>query len=172
MWDIKGKKLGVPIYQLLGGKVRDKVKVYGWIGGDSPADVVQGATARREQGFTAVKMNGTGQLDWIDSPHILDDAVERVKQVRALGLDVGVDFHGRVHKGMAKQLAKALEPLHPLFIEGKVPTFTFVPNTKTLISQNPYYRPNRRKSLTCPAWYPLQSPLVNAYIPDKSSDLT
>ncbi|KAK7676391.1 hypothetical protein QCA50_020654 [Cerrena zonata] len=117
LWDIKGKKLGVPIYQLLGGKVRDKVKVYGWIGGDTPADVVQGALARRDQGFTAVKMNGTGQLDWIDSPHLLEGAVERVKQVRDLGLDVGVDFHGRVHKGMAKQLAKALEPLHPLFIE-------------------------------------------------------
>lgn len=64
-------------------------------------------------------MNGTGQLDWIDTPRLLEGAVERVKEVRALGLDVGVDFHGRVHKGMAKQLAKALEPLHPLFIEGR-----------------------------------------------------
>lgn len=60
MWDIKGKKLGVPVWQLLGGKVRDKVKVYGWIGGDTPDAVVEGALLRIEQGFSAVKMNGTG----------------------------------------------------------------------------------------------------------------
>lgn len=60
MWDIKGKKLGVPIWQLLGGNVRDKVKVYGWIGGDTPQDVYEGALERSDQGFTVVKMNGTG----------------------------------------------------------------------------------------------------------------
>ena len=64
LWDIKGKKLGVPVWQLLGGKVRDRVKVYGWIGGDTPQAVSQGAALRKEQGFTAVKMNGTGALRW------------------------------------------------------------------------------------------------------------
>ena len=118
LWDIKGKRLGVPVWQLLGGKVRDRIKVYGWIGGDKPADVVAGAAERRAQGFTAVKMNGTEGIDWIDSPALLQDTVERIRDVKALGLDVGIDFHGRVHKGMAKQLAKALEPLQPLFIEG------------------------------------------------------
>lgn len=117
LWDIKGKKLGVPIWQLLGGKVRERAKVYGWIGGDSPQAVVEGAAARKEQGFTAVKMNGTGAIDWIDSPGLLTDTVDRVRDVRALGLDVGVDFHGRLHKGMAKQLAKLLQPLQPMFIE-------------------------------------------------------
>lgn len=117
LWDIKGKKLGVPIWQLLGGKVRDRVKVYGWIGGDKPSDVYEGAKARREQGFTAVKMNGTESVAWIDSPTVLTDAVERVKSVRSLGMDVGVDFHGRLHKGMARQLAKLLEPHQPMFIE-------------------------------------------------------
>ena len=58
-----------------------------------------------------------GALDWIDSPSLLVDAVSRVREVRSLGLDVGVDFHGRLHKGMAKQLAKLLEPLQPMFIE-------------------------------------------------------
>jgi galactonate dehydratase len=52
--------LGVPIWQLLGGKVRDRIKVYGWIGGDKPTDVIAAATRRKEQGFLAVKMNGTG----------------------------------------------------------------------------------------------------------------
>lgn len=127
----------MPIWQLLGGKVRDRIKVYGWIGGDTPEAVVEGATKRKEQGFTAVKMNGTGQcqrilshtfvlnlmpgplgaVDWIDSPKVLADTVARVREVRSLGLDVGVDFHGRLHKGMAKQLAKLLQPHQPMFIE-------------------------------------------------------
>lgn len=55
---------------------------------------------------------------WIDSPTALDGAVQRLRDVRALGLDVGVDFHGRLHKGMARQLARLLEPYQPLFIEG------------------------------------------------------
>ena len=108
----------MPVWQLLGGKVRDRVKVYGWIGGDTPEAVLDGAAKRKEQGFTAVKMNGTDGIGWIDSPAHLQQVVERVRDVRALGLDVGVDFHGRVHKGMAKQLAKLLESVQPLFIEG------------------------------------------------------
>ncbi|EED85618.1 predicted protein [Postia placenta Mad-698-R] len=115
LWDIKGKRLGVPVWQLLGGKVRDRLKVYGWIGGDKPSAVIEGAQARKEQGFTAVKMNGTG--NWIDSPALLLETVARVSEVKSIGLDVGIDFHGRVHKGMAKQLARLLEPLQPLFIE-------------------------------------------------------
>ncbi|KAF8633165.1 hypothetical protein AX17_004666 [Amanita inopinata Kibby_2008] len=117
LWDIKGKKLGVPVWQLLGGKVRDRVRVYGWIGGDKPSDVIAAATKRKQQGFNVVKMNGTEAVAWIDSPDVLADTVKRVQDVRALGLDVGVDFHGRLHKGMAKQLAKLLEPHHPFFIE-------------------------------------------------------
>ena len=58
-----------------------------------------------------------GSLDWIDSPSKLTDSIQRIRDVRAIGLDVGIDFHGRLHKGMAKQLAQLLEPLHPLFIE-------------------------------------------------------
>ncbi|KAF2711301.1 mandelate racemase/muconate lactonizing protein-like protein [Pleomassaria siparia CBS 279.74] len=117
LWDLKARRLGVPIYQLLGGKVRDKLKVYAWIGGDRPADVGIQAQARSSQGFTSVKMNGTEDLGWLDSPSALEDCVERLKTVKALGMDAGIDFHGRVHKPMAKQLAKALEPHHPLFIE-------------------------------------------------------
>lgn len=62
LWDIKGKRLGVPVWQLLGGKLRDRIKVYGWIGGDEPADVILAAQRRKLQGFLAVKMNGTGEL--------------------------------------------------------------------------------------------------------------
>src|SRR5690606_20442101 len=62
-------------------------------------------------------MNATADLGWLDAPHVLNESVERIKVVKALGLQVGLDFHGRVHKPMAKQLAKALEPHQPLFIE-------------------------------------------------------
>lgn len=62
----------------------------------------------------------TESITWIDSPYLLEGTVDRVRQVRALGMDVGIDFHGRLHKGMAKQLAKMLELHQPLFIEGKV----------------------------------------------------
>lgn len=72
---------------------------------------------RIEQGLTCVKMNATEDMNWVDSPSVLDATVERIKQVKALGLDVGLDFHGRLHKAMAKQLARALEPHKPLFIE-------------------------------------------------------
>lgn len=62
-------------------------------------------------------MNATEDVNWVDSPSVLDATVERLKTVKALGLDAGLDFHGRLHKAMAKQLAGALEPFRPLFIE-------------------------------------------------------
>ncbi|USP77776.1 D-galactonate dehydratase [Curvularia clavata] len=117
LWDLKARKLNVPIYQLLGGKVRNQLKVYAWIGGDRPSDVKDQALSRKAQGFHAVKMNATEDIGWLDSPSCLQAAVDRLKTVKELGMDAGMDFHGRVHKPMAKQLAKALEPYHPLFIE-------------------------------------------------------
>ena len=117
LWDITGKTLGVPIWQLLGGRVRDRIPVYAWIGGDSPSEVGAAAAVRRKQGFRTVKMNATAALDWLDSPRELEAVAKRVQSVREVGVDVGVDFHGRVHKPMAKQLAAILQPLHPLFIE-------------------------------------------------------
>ena len=117
LWDLKARRLHVPLHQLLGGAVRDKIRVYAWIGGDRPRDVENAAKARIKQGFTAVKMNATEDVDWLDSPRALETSVERLRVVKALGMDVGLDFHGRLHKPMAKQLAKALEPYAPLFIE-------------------------------------------------------
>ncbi|PNS08542.1 galactonate dehydratase [Solilutibacter silvestris] len=117
LWDIKGRTLGVPVWQLLGGRVRDRIPVYAWIGGDRPADVVEAGRERLKQGFKAVKMNATEDLDWLASPSAFDSVLERVAAVRDLGLDVALDFHGRVHKPSARQLARALEPLRPLFIE-------------------------------------------------------
>lgn len=123
LWDIKGKHLGVPVYELLGGPVRDKMRVYAWIGGDKPSDVAAAAKQKIAEGYTAVKMNGTEEMDWIDSPVKVQQAVERIASIReAAGYEVGigVDFHGRVHKTMAKVLIKELEPFKPMFIEEPV----------------------------------------------------
>ncbi|MGO2084031.1 galactonate dehydratase [Vagococcus sp.] len=120
LWDIKGKALGVPIYELLGGAAREKIKVYSWIGGDRPNEVVEQAQDRFDRGFTAIKMNATEELHYIDSYEKVEEVVERVASIREKfgnKLDIAVDFHGRVHKPMAKVLAKALEPYHPMFLE-------------------------------------------------------
>ncbi|KAI9888833.1 MAG: hypothetical protein M1814_006236 [Vezdaea aestivalis] len=117
LWDLKARKLKVPLYQLLGGKVRDKIWVYSWIGGDRPAEVEAAAKARIAQGFRCIKMNATSDINWLDSPSSLASTVERLKTVKSLGIDAALDFHGRLHKPMAKQLAKLVEPYQPLFIE-------------------------------------------------------
>ncbi|MFO7322467.1 MAG: galactonate dehydratase [Chloroflexota bacterium] len=123
LWDIKGKRHGVPVYSLLGGPVRNRMRVYSWIGGDRPADVAEAALERKNAGFTAVKMNATEELHYVDSHAHVDMVLRRVQAVReAAGeaFGIAVDFHGRVHKPMAKVLARELEPYHLLFIEEPV----------------------------------------------------
>lgn len=123
LWDIKGKALGVPVHELLGGPVRDRMRMYCWIGGDRPADIGRQAKEVVEKGFTAFKMNGTPELAIVDSHAKVDDAVARVAEARAaVGPDIGIaiDFHGRVHRPMAKALLRELEPFHPMFVEEPV----------------------------------------------------
>lgn len=123
LWDLKGKYYNAPVYQLLGGACRDSIRVYSWIGGDRPSDVGQAAKSIVDAGFTAVKMNGTEELQYIDSYEKIDQVLERVAAIReSVGkyVGIGVDFHGRVHKPMAKILAKELEPFKLMFIEEPV----------------------------------------------------
>lgn len=120
LWDIKGKFFNTPVYELLGGAVRDNIKVYSWIGGDRPSEVVDQAVDRKNRGFNAIKMNGTEELHYIDSYKKIEAVIERVGSIRdKLGFDmeIAVDFHGRVHKPMAKVLAKELEQFKPMFLE-------------------------------------------------------
>jgi galactonate dehydratase len=117
LWDLKGRALGVPVWELLGGRVRDHIACYGWIGGDRPHEVAEAAAGRRGQGFKAIKMNATAEMAFLDSPRALDAVLERVAAVQAQGLEAGLDFHGRLRRPMAKQLVRLLEPLRPLFIE-------------------------------------------------------
>lgn len=123
LWDIKGKYYNAPVYDLLGGKCRDKLKVYSWIGGDRPSDIVNNAKEKMSQGFTAVKMNATEELHYIDDFQKIDAVLKRVAALRenfGYTLEIGIDFHGRVHKPMAKVLAKELEPYRLMFIEEPV----------------------------------------------------
>ena len=123
LWDIKGKYYQAPVYEFLGGAVRDKIRVYSWIGGDRPSEVGEQAAKLVATGVTALKMNATSELNYIDSYSKVDALLERVDSVRkAVGSEVGiaVDFHGRVHRPMAKILAKALEAYRPMFIEEPV----------------------------------------------------
>ncbi len=123
LWDIKGKSLGVPVYELLGGACRDRMKVYSWIGGDRPSDTGAAAKAKRDEGFSAVKMNATEELQMVDTYDKVDAVLARVAAIReACGphFGIAIDFHGRVHKPMAKVLAKKLEQFNPMFIEEPV----------------------------------------------------
>ncbi|MDM0078777.1 galactonate dehydratase [Variovorax sp. J2P1-59] len=123
LWDIKGKALGVPVYELLGGKVRDRMKVYSWVGGDRPGDIVNDMQRLLEGGIDTFKLNGCEEMGLLDSPRAVDEAVAKIAAVRdALGMSVsfGLDFHGRVSAPMAKTLLAALEPYRPLFVEEPV----------------------------------------------------
>ena len=122
LWDIKGRALGVPVWELLGGRVRESIPTYAWIGGDRPEDAVDSARKRQAAGFRAVKLNATGELAYVESHASIDAAVARLAAVREAcpGLDVAVDFHGRVHRAMARPLLRALEELRPLFVEEPV----------------------------------------------------
>lgn len=123
LWDIKGRALGVPVHELLGGKLRDSIRVYSWIGGDRPSETAQAAKSAKEAGFDAVKMNGPAELNYIDSWDKVQSVVANVEAIREScgeGFGIGVDFHGRVRRPMAKVLLEALHPYHLMFIEEPV----------------------------------------------------
>lgn len=123
LWDLKGKASGQPVHRLLGGPVRESIRAYSWAGGDRPEDIVCGARKAVASGFTALKINATGELGYLDSFAKIDLVVTIVAALRAaVGNDfgIGVDFHGRVHRTMVKALFKELEPLRLMFIEEPV----------------------------------------------------
>lgn len=120
LWDIKGKAMGVPIHDLLGGHVRDTMRTYSWIGGTEPAELADHARRRVEQGFDAVKMTGAEVFAPLETRAALRQMVERMAAVRdAVGddVDIAIDFHGRFTPAVAREACRLLEDLHPYFIE-------------------------------------------------------
>ncbi|MCP9955295.1 galactonate dehydratase [Actinomadura madurae] len=123
LWDILGRSLGVPAHQLLGGAVRDRVRVYGWIGGDEPGEVGEEAAVKIAAGLTAVKINASGRIGALPPPAQIDAVVRRAAAVRGAigdGADFAVDFHGRITVPAARRLIPLLEPYRPLFVEEPV----------------------------------------------------
>lgn len=126
LWDIKGKYYHMPVYEMLGGLCRDKVRMYGHlkpaaIAGDFPISaMLEIARERLKAGFTVVKYSIIPPILPIDHWSTVDAVVERFATVRETvgkNVDVAIDFHGRVSPAMAKQLCRALEPYHPFFVE-------------------------------------------------------
>jgi galactonate dehydratase len=120
LWDLKGKEHGAPVYDLLGGKARDRVQIYQGAGGETPADCAESAQRVVDAGLSAMKMNPFGGLQPLDTPGKVDAAAEKLAAAREAvgdGVDIAVDCHGRVSKPMAKRVVAALEPHDPMFIE-------------------------------------------------------
>ena len=128
LWDIAGKHRGAPVHELLGGPVRDRVRVYAHAGGDSAAESAQNAARLVEAGYSAVKLGPLGATPFLATPAHLDREIARVAAVReAVGdeRDVALDLHGRYSLSHAKRLLREVEPLRPLFVEEPVlPEFT------------------------------------------------
>ncbi|MEU6972075.1 galactonate dehydratase [Kitasatospora aureofaciens] len=123
LWDIKGKALGVPVHELIGGPVRDRVRMYTWIHGDEPEELAESARRAVDGGMTAVKFNGSGRLLPLDTPAAVKRLARRTAAVReAIGdeADLAVDFHGRASTAMARRMLPVLEEYYPLFVEEPV----------------------------------------------------
>lgn len=120
LWDIKGKHYEAPVYDLLGGRARDRTRVYQWIGGETPDEVSSAAARAVDQGYDTLKMAPISQLRRIDTPAVVDDASARVAAVReevGTDVDIAVDFRGHVSKGMAKRMVAELDQHDPMFYE-------------------------------------------------------
>ncbi|HEU4754235.1 MAG TPA: galactonate dehydratase, partial [Armatimonadota bacterium] len=121
MWDLLGKSLGVPVYQLLGGACRDRIRMYAHCGGATPEEAAAAARQRVAEGYTALK-TGIGRFPAriLETPAFVEECAARFAAMREAvgpGIDLAIDFHGQVSPALAIRLAQALEPYHPMFIE-------------------------------------------------------
>jgi galactonate dehydratase len=120
LWDIKGRHFGIPVYQMLGGLYRDRIRIYGHCWGATTEKIIGRAEERKANGFTAIKIllepytANRGVKSYVDSQ------VRRFAEIRqALGdeMDIAIDFHGRLSPDMAIQVIRGIEEYYPLFVE-------------------------------------------------------
>jgi galactonate dehydratase len=116
LWDIKGKALGVPVYELLGGPTRHRIRVYAHAG--TPENIKE----NKARGFTAFKTGPATKRParYVESPAAVGYAAEKFAELRQAGgndIDIGIDFHGAISPALAKLLIKAIEPHQPMFVE-------------------------------------------------------
>ncbi len=134
LWDIKGKALGVPVYELLGGRVRDRIRMYNHLGGGrmnvmyestETRQFAENALAIREAGYSAVKFMAVPRTEPIEGIQQVKQAARYVEAIRrAVGdeMDLMVDLHGRCWPAMAIEYCHALEPYGLYFFEEPCPT--------------------------------------------------
>jgi len=120
LWDIKGKHYGLPVYEMLGGVYRDRIRIYGHCWGATTEKIITRALERQKRGFTAIKIlvepftANRGVKKYIESQKV------RFRQIReALGdeMDIAIDFHGRLNPDIAIQVIREIEEYYPLFVE-------------------------------------------------------
>lgn len=120
LWDIKGKFYNMPVYEMLGGRCRDKIRMYSHCGGSTPEEIAANAVRKVEAGFTSIKIGIDPPVKNIDSLRFVESQVAKLAAIRSAAgseLDIAIDFHGRVSPAMSIRLAQAFEPYYPMFIE-------------------------------------------------------
>ena len=126
MWDIKGKYYNCPVYDMLGGKCRDKIRMYthvkiAGVAGEFPIeDMLKITESRLAEGYTALKYSIIPPIKFMENPENIKSHVDRFKAVREKigpSVDLAIDFHGRVSPALAVRLAEELKPYTPFFIE-------------------------------------------------------
>lgn len=126
LWDITGKAYGQPVYKLLGGPTREKVRAYTHAMGRTPGELAESAVQLKKEGWTALKFlsHPDGKHDWDEDVDEIAQVTARVRSVReAVGekVDLMVDCHGRYSPAFAVKLGRALEPFDLFFLEEPVP---------------------------------------------------
>ncbi len=123
LWDILGKSLNTPVWQLLGGRVRERIRMYTRPQGNTDDQLAIGAKEVVARGFTAMKICPFEKMHPLDHYQLVEEAAGRVQAVREAvgnGIDILIDFHGRLSPAMALQMEEAIRPFHPMFIEEPV----------------------------------------------------
>ncbi len=123
LWDILGQSLGVPVYQLLGGACRERIRVYAHVGGDTPERAAQSARESVAKGFTALKTGLDAPVRLVDTKAYVEGQAAKIQAIREAipdTVDLAVDFHGRISPAMAVRLAQRFEEFSLLFIEEPV----------------------------------------------------
>lgn len=122
LWDIAGKAAGLPVYKMLGGQVRDRVRCY--VRTDFAGSPVDQTVEAQAQGFTGMKLSPPGDTNRISEAEMVQGGIELSAEVRAAvgpEMELMIDYHGRLSPAMAVRLLKGLEPLGMLFAEELIP---------------------------------------------------